>query len=122
MIFIKYEIESANKARVVYTHYMPFHEVHGLHKTVEELEQEGFLIEAIPEPETRENTLAILYIDPETKYLWFEYTPYTPQLTPDEKIEKLEKEKAELQNITDQILIDNLNMQMQIDALIMSSL
>lgn len=43
MIFIRTEDN-----RIVYTHYMPFDETYGLGKTEDELKQDGYLVDAIP--------------------------------------------------------------------------
>ena len=68
MIFIK-----EKNGIVEYMHYKPFHEKHGLKKTVAELEQEGFLVDFIPTPEQIENKTPVLHINTETKELWYEY-------------------------------------------------
>lgn len=44
MIYIKFD----KNFIVNYIHYMPFHEIHGLHKTKEELLKDGKLIDDIP--------------------------------------------------------------------------
>ncbi|WP_207653319.1 hypothetical protein [Clostridium cochlearium] len=94
MIFIK--VNNCNQ--VNYTHYMPFHEKHGLGKTQEQLEQEGILVDSIPEPKQIEGKAPILYCNPETKELWYEYEdiPPTPEDLQQEKIQALEQSMAEL--------------------------
>lgn len=87
-----------NKYKVGYIHYMPFHEKHGLGKTVEELEQEGILVDSIPEPQQIEGKAPILYCNPETKELWYEYEdiPKTQEEKQQEEIEALKQSIAEL--------------------------
>lgn len=94
MIFLKYD----ETGKVNYTHYMPFHEKHGLGKTKEELEQEGILVDSIPKPEQIEGKAPILYCNPETKELWYEYEdiPKTEEELQQEKIQALEQSIAEL--------------------------
>jgi len=58
---------------VSFIHNMPFHEKYGLNKTIEELEQEGILVENVPqEPDVEENQLPQLHINTETKEMWYE--------------------------------------------------
>lgn len=94
MIFLKYN--ETNK--VTYQHHKPFHKKHGLGKTIEQLEQEGILVDSIPEPEQIEGKQAILYCNPDTKELWYEYEdiPKTDEDLQQEKIQALEQSIAEL--------------------------
>lgn len=94
MIFLKHD----ETGKVNYTHYMPFHEKHGLGKTREELEQEGILVDNIPEPEEIEGKSAILHCNPETKELWYEYEdiPKTEEEQQQEVINTLGQELAML--------------------------
>lgn len=89
---------SEGKYRPQYINYVPFHEKHGLGKTQEELEQEGILVDGIPEPQQIEGKSAILYCNPDTKELWYEYEdiPLTPEEEQQKKIESLEQSIAEL--------------------------
>lgn len=90
-------------------HYKPFDSKYGLGKTQSQLEQEGILVDSIPEPEQIEGKQAILYYD-ETQELYYQY-------------EDVPKTKKDLQQeMIDQLILDNLNMQIQIDALITSNL
>ncbi|EKX80555.1 hypothetical protein CFSAN001628_005554 [Clostridium botulinum CFSAN001628] len=86
---------------------MPFDSVYGLHKTKEELEQEGILIENIPEPKYIENKQAIMYWNPADKQIFYEYedipnyeenTPKSKEEIQEERIEKLENDITILQN------------------------
>lgn len=72
MIFLKINNETN---LVEFTHFMPFDEKHGLKKTKEELEQEGILVEALPEkPEKIENKGIKLYANP-LRWEYFDLTP-----------------------------------------------
>lgn len=86
-----------SKYEVGYIHYMPFDKEHGLDMTREELEQEGILVDSVPEPEHIDGKSAVLYCNPETKELWFEYAdiPKTPEQIQAEKIDLLENQTAE---------------------------
>ncbi|WDU84192.1 hypothetical protein [Caloramator sp. Dgby_cultured_2] len=75
----------ANKYRVGFIHNFPFHPQHGLGKTQEELEQEGILIEELPEPQQIEGKIAVLYCNPVTKDVWYEYEDRP--LTKEEQLE-----------------------------------
>lgn len=93
MIFLR-----VDGKKVTTIHYMPFDEQHGLGKTKEELEQEGILVDEIPEPEQIEGKYPVLHCNPETKELWYEYEdiPKTKEEIQQEKIEALEQSIAEL--------------------------
>ena len=60
MIFIRTEDN-----KIVYTHYMPFDETYGLGKTEDELLQDGYLVDAIPdyEGEVPDGKIAELHYD-----------------------------------------------------------
>ncbi|APH23809.1 hypothetical protein [Clostridium botulinum] len=96
-----------NKIKAKFIHYMPFDNVYGLHKTKEELEQEGILIENIPEPKYIENKQAIMYWNPADKQIFYEYEdipdyeeniPKSKEEIQEERIEKLENDITILQN------------------------
>ncbi len=59
-------------------HYQPFDHISGLNKTKEQLEREGVLVESIPEPEIKPNMSSTMYINPETKDIWYEYEIIPP--------------------------------------------
>lgn len=103
MIFLKHD----KTGKLNYTHYMPFHEKYGLGKTAEELEQEGVLVESIPQPIEQEGKIAILYCNPETKELWYEYEdiPKTPEEMQAEKIAQLEQQLAITQEAIDFLIM-----------------
>lgn len=102
MIFIKHD-----NGKVNYTHYMPFDEKHGLGKTQEQLEQEGILVDSIPEPQQTEGKLAILYCNPDTKETYYEYEdmPKTPEDEQAERIEQLEQQLVITQEAIDFLIM-----------------
>lgn len=68
MVFI--EVDESTK-NVTYRHFTPFDDEDGLNKTEEELLQEGFLVDSIPEPKQIEGKTPVLKYDG-TK-LYYEY-------------------------------------------------
>lgn len=67
--------ESAIKWEVLIVYFLPFDEQHGLGKTKEELEAEGgIFVDTLPPEQCIEGMKSNLYINPETKQLWYEYT------------------------------------------------
>ena len=91
MIFIR-----PNEDGLVDIFYKPFDQKHGLGKTKEQLEQEGLLVDSIPEPEQQEGKIAILYVNPETKELYYQYEDI-PKIEEQIAKEELESIKAQLQ-------------------------
>lgn len=87
--FIKTE-----NTKVVYTHFMPFDEKDGLKKTEEELLQEGYLIDEIPEPDRQEGKIAEAHYTPEQGY-YYEYVD-APEPKPQGDIAALRAEVDEL--------------------------
>ncbi|GIO08027.1 hypothetical protein J31TS6_40550 [Brevibacillus reuszeri] len=80
-MYIGYEKVNDTKARVTLIHSFP-----------SELDQEtlerGVIVEALPEPKTPGGKGAVLYINPQTKELWYEYvTLPTPE---EDRISQLE--------------------------------
>lgn len=95
MIFIKIN----NNNEVVSQHLMPFHPVYGFNKTEEELLSEGFLVEAIPEPdpELAKNKLVILLYSQENGFSYrYDELPSTP---PDPVERRIEQSETEILNI-----------------------
>lgn len=79
-IFLKVEADNSVSTR----HFKPFDEVVGLHKTQEQLEQIGVLVDAIPErPEPMIGKKLVLYVEP----LRWEYVDR--ELTREEKLQAL---------------------------------
>ena len=69
LIYIEYQIEEPEKARVVFQMFKPS-------LLSEERKQNGLLVEAIPEPEN--SGIPLLYVNPVTKDLWYEYVSAPP--------------------------------------------
>lgn len=89
------------KYLIGYLHSMPFDTVDGLHKTKEELEQSGILIENIPEPQNTEGKKAIKYYNPVDKKIFYEYEDITKskEETLEGRVNVLEKSNAEMMNL-----------------------
>lgn len=66
MVYVEFIRVNDTKARVVYQHYFP-----------DELQDKskGLLVEGIPEPEYRKSQSSVLYVNPQTSELWYEYEP-----------------------------------------------
>lgn len=73
MIYYTIAKENDIKALVTSRNYLPFDDAYGLGKTEEELERTGVLVEEEITPENNGKN-AILYINPQTKEQWYEYT------------------------------------------------
>lgn len=96
-IYLEYVTETENRAIVNFIHYYPFDEVDGLGKTAEELGQTGILVESVPQETIQPGKLSVLYVNPQTKELWYEYIDVP--LSAEERIAQLEKENAELRKV-----------------------
>lgn len=88
--------------RVMFTHFMPFDEKHGMGKTEEELLQEGYLIDEIPEPEQQEGKIAEPHYTPEKGY-YYEYVD-APEPKPETDVAALQEEVKELQATVNALL------------------
>jgi hypothetical protein len=86
MIFIKPD----SVGNILLVHNMPFDNIYGLKKSREELEKEGFFVNAIPIEERRKGKTAVLKCDVTTKALHYEYVD--EQLTPQEEFQLLKQE------------------------------
>jgi hypothetical protein len=84
--------------------------VNGKTPSKEELEKTGFFVKSMPVPEVIEGKYHVFKANKEIKKVWIEY--FDVQKT-QEEIQK---------DLIDNIILDNINMQMQIDTLIASSL
>lgn len=95
MILFWAQKETDTKYRFTGAHFFPFDAVYGLGKTQAELEAEGaiFVDAIITQEDNGKN--AQLFINPQTKEQWYEYSDRPP--TPDERIAQLEAEKVVLQ-------------------------
>lgn len=89
------------KSLVTFIHYQPFDEQHGLGKTQNELQQEGVLVDSIPAAEQNGKT-AHLFINPETRDMWYEYTEATKPV--EDQIEELKQQNATMQETINYLL------------------
>ncbi|WP_243432523.1 hypothetical protein [Lysinibacillus sphaericus] len=92
IVIFTYKI-TETKAFVEGIHYDPFHPTDGFGKTQEELEAEGGIFverSAVPQPENK-GKIARLYINPQTKEMWYEY-----EEIPKSEIEILRDENRDL--------------------------
>lgn len=83
-------IQADNTGLVTFVHYVPFDPVNGLGKTAEELEQEGILVEFIPDANAPAGKDAVMKVDLTTKEVFYEYVD-RPE-TSEEKVERLEQQ------------------------------
>lgn len=88
-IYIK--TDSTNK--ITYTHYMPFHEKNGLHKTEEELLQDGHLIDSFDDIIPPAGKSTEYYYDGTTLSHQFIDIPPVPEM---ERAVKLDELQAKL--------------------------
>lgn len=103
MIFIKTEND-----KIVYTHYMPFDETYGLHKTEAELLQDGYLVDAIPtyEGEVPDDKIAELHYDGSMFSFVLVDKPKSQEDTMKEKLTSLEAQ----QEATNEAILGLMNM------------
>ena len=87
-------VQDEKGLRVGFIHHMPFDLRNGMGKTEQELLQIGALVDDIPEPEQIEGKNAVLYYNPETNSVYYEYIDRP--LTDQERIEELEKAILEI--------------------------
>jgi hypothetical protein len=87
-------VQDEKGLRVGFIHHMPFDLRNGMGKTEQELLQIGALVDDIPEPEQIEGKNAVLYYNPETNSVYYEYIDRP--LTDQERIEQLEKAILEI--------------------------
>lgn len=91
-------------SKVTSIHHMPFDSKYGLGLSREELEKVGVLVETIPEPEQSNNKVAVLYCDPQTKELWYEYEDI-PLTTEEEELMQLKLELKQTQEALDFLIM-----------------
>lgn len=96
MIFIRTEDN-----KIVYTHYMPFDETYGLGKTEDELKQDGYLVDAIPnyEGEVPEGKIPEVRYDGENFSWVMVDKPKSREEDLNETIESLKARIAELEAV-----------------------
>lgn len=88
MFFVKYNPESDTRGKVTFIHYNPV-----LLSDQEKLT--GIMLESsIPQAEVQAGKIAILYINPETNELWYEYEDRP--LSPEEEITSLKAQNAQI--------------------------
>ena len=80
--------------KVGFVHHMPFHEQHGMGKSEQELLQIGALVDDIPEPEQIEGKVPVLYYNPQSNSVYYEYVERP--LTEEERLAQLEQVILEL--------------------------
>jgi hypothetical protein len=68
-MYLAYVLESQNRGRVVAQHTSAASVLVERHSVVE--------VSSIPEPEDYMTKVPVLYVDPETGTLWYEYQPQT---------------------------------------------
>lgn len=86
------------KSKVGFVHFMPLDAESGLHKTIDELNTTGVLVEVLPQAEKIDGKNAVLCVNPQTKEIFYEYVdiPLTPEEEMRRKIEEQQK-KIDLQ-------------------------
>ena len=72
MVFLTCNTVEPGKARVMAVIYK--HE-----ELFEEQKERGFFVENIPQPDALQQGTPVLYINPETKAMWYEYLPLPEQ-------------------------------------------
>lgn len=89
MIFLKYDANG----RVYLKYFRPFHEQDGLNKTKEQLEQEGILVNNIPNAGELAGKDAVLYVNAEDKTLYYQYYDSSNDLTsPESEFTEIKQE------------------------------
>jgi len=94
MKFVGNFVQDERGLRVGFIHHMPFDPKDGMGKTQDELEQIGALVEDIPEPEKIEGKMPILYYNPQSSSVYYEYVERP--LAKEEGIAQLEQAILEL--------------------------
>lgn len=88
-VFIKYEPINENKALVSVQNFYP-------ESLSEAILATGVLVDAVPMPEPQPHKYEVLYINPQTNELFYEYINREP--TPDEELAQLKQENEQLKN------------------------
>lgn len=102
MIYVK--VNENNE--VYYIHHMPFDKIHGLHKTREELEQSGYFVDSIPEPQIVEGKIAVLKYNNGELYYEYQDAPSLPS-SPEEQ----------LNLVLGSLLLENAQLKVQVEEL-----
>lgn len=87
-------IETNNEKAVVFTHFLPFDGVYGLHKSEAELRKTGYLVDAIPDYTEKlpPNKAPELHYDGST-FSWILVDVAPPEEPVDSRLTKLENEQ-----------------------------
>lgn len=72
MVFLTFNKIEPDKARVMAVIYK--HE-----ELFEEQKERGLFVESLPQPDVTQQGTPVLYINPETKAMWYEYLPLPEQ-------------------------------------------
>ncbi|MFI8715717.1 hypothetical protein [Brevibacillus brevis] len=104
MKYVEFITESSFRAKVVFIHSAPFDPINGLQKSEEELLKTGTFVEEILAASSQPGKDALLYIDPTTKKLWYEYVVIPVERTTDNELKAVvEQQKAALTDAHDAI-------------------
>jgi hypothetical protein len=87
MTFLRYEEESPTRGKVTFQHFQP-------NLLTSEQKQGGIEVYSIPDPVYQDGKTPILYINPETFELWYEYVDRP--LTQEEEIKNLKQQNAQI--------------------------
>lgn len=104
MKYVEFIAETSLRAKVVFIHSVPFDPTYGLQKSEADLLETGALVEEIPAASFQPGKDALLYIDPTTKNLWYEYVDIPVEPTTDDELKTVvEQQKAILTDAHDAI-------------------
>jgi|GEM_PF-1511932 len=109
MIYIEFVKESEAKSFVNLIHYNPFDSKEGLGKTEKQLRLTGALIESLPTRETQSGKDAMLYYNPRTREVWYEYVDMPVENTDELQMlkEKMEQQKNAMTEAYDAIAVQS---------------
>ena len=94
MKFVGNFVQDEKGLRVGFIHHMPFDLRNGMGKSEQELLQIGALVDDIPEPEQIEGKVPVLYYNPQSNSVYYEYVERP--LTEEERLAQLEQAILEL--------------------------
>lgn len=97
MIFLRFD----TNGKKAYQHNNPFHKRDGLDKTVEQLEQDGILVEQLPRKleEIKGKTQGLYYINGQLQWQYEDIQP-TPEEIENQKIAELETALLEMSTLS----------------------
>lgn len=105
MFYIEFVTETSERAQIFFMHGMPFDPFEGMQMSEKELLKKGLLVEEIPVADLQPGKEAHLYINPQTKKLWYEYVDVP---APEDKIAQLENANRDLMLATTDLFEQNL--------------